>query len=236
MQLSDYLRIFVRRAWIIVLAMVVTATGAFAVSKIQTPVYRSTIYLNVIPARPDWGMQQTVKGYMRNFGRTIQSRQMATKVINRLQLDVTPEELLEKLTVSPIESDLLIRVDADDYDPIIARDVVQTTAEVFVEDTKVQMLEQDKQDRVDVSILDYALPGSLHKPKWKINVLAGSLFGILVGALVILILEWLESDIIRTSADMERHSGVAVLGVIPHTAALARPSRERRRRERPSPV
>lgn len=233
MQLRDYLRIFLRRAWIIALAMVITAASAFVVSKVQTPVYRSTIYLNVIPARPDWGMQQTVKGYMRNFGRTIQSRQMASKVINRLQLDITPEELLTKITVSPIESDLLIRVDADDYDPLIARDVVQTTAEVFVEDTEVLMLEQDKQDRVDVSILDYALPGSLHKPKWKINVLAGAIFGMLAGAVVILAMEWLEADIIRTSADMERHSGLAVLGVIPDTSALARPNRARRRREQP---
>jgi len=233
-QLRDYLRIFVRRAWIIALAVVITAGSAFVVSKVQTPVYRSTIYLNVIPARPDWGMQQVVKGFMRNFARTIQSRQMATKVINRVQLDITPDELLSKITVSPIESDLLIRVDADDYDPIIARDVVQTTAEIFVEDTKVQMLEQDKQDRVDVSILDYALPGGLHKPKWKINVLAGAMFGMLAGAVVILILEWLEADIIRTSADMERHSGLAVLGVIPDTTALARPTRDRRRREQPS--
>ena len=196
--------------------------------------YRSTIFLNVIPARPDWGMQQVVKGYMRNFARTIQSRQMATKVINRLQLDITPDELLAKITVSPIESDLLIRVDADDYDPLIARDVVQTTAEIFVEDTKVVMLEQDKQDRVDVSVLDYALPGGLHKPKWKINVLAGAIFGMLAGAIVILLMEWLEADIIRTSADMERHSGLAVLGAIPDTSALSRPNRERRRREQPS--
>lgn len=236
MQLRDYLRIFVRRAWIIVLAMVVTAASAFAVSKVQTPVYRSTIYVNVIPARMDWGLQQVIKGHMRNFGRTIQSRQMATKVVNRLQLDITPDEFLSKVTVSPIESDLLIRIDADDYDPLIARDMVQTTAEIFVEDTTALMLEQDKQDRVNVSPLDYALPGSLHKPKWKINVLAGAVFGMLVGAIVVLLMEWLEADIIRTSADMERHSGVPVLGVIPNTAALSRPHRERRRREQPSAV
>jgi len=233
-QLRDYTRIFARRAWIIALAMVITATSAFVVSKIQTPVYRSTIYLSVIPGRPDWGLQQTVKGYMRNFARTIQSRQMATKVINRLQLDITPDEFLEKITVSPIESDLLIQVDADDYDPLIARDIVQTTAEVFVEDTEVLMLDQDKEDRVKVSILDYALPGTLHKPKWKVNVLAGAVFGLVVGVIVILILEWLEADIIRTSADMERHSGVPVLAAIPNTAALSRPGHERRRREQPS--
>ena len=224
MQLSDYLRIFVRRAWIIVLAMVVTATGAFAVSKIQTPVYRSTIYLNVIPARPDWGMQQTVKGYMRNFGRTIQSRQMATKVINRLQLDVTPEELLEKLTVTE-------RICSSASAPVtITRSSPRRGA------TTAEALSRTGPDaRRTAGSRRREHPGSpcpAACARWKINAWPG--------AVGILVEHWSSHlgsiRIIRTSADMERHSGVAVLGVIPHTAALARPSRERRRRERPSPV
>jgi capsular polysaccharide biosynthesis protein len=234
MQLRDYIRIFVRRAWIIALAVAITATSALVVSNLQTPVYRSTIYVNAIPARLDWGLQQVIRGHMRNFARTIQSRQHATQVINRLQLDITPDQLREKITVSPIESDFLIRIDADDYDPLLARDIVQTTAEIFVENTRVQMLDQDKQDRVEVSILDYSVPGGLHRPQRRINVLAGGLFGVLAGVVVILFLEWLEADIIRTSTDMERHSGVAVLGVLPNTTALPRPTRERRRREQPS--
>lgn len=233
-QLHDYVQIFVRRAWIIVLAVVITASSALVVSRLQTPVYRSTIYVNAIPARLDWGLQQVIRGHMRNFARTIQSRQHATQVINRLHLDITPDQLREKITVGPIESDFLIRIDAEDYDPLIARDIVQTTAEIFVENTRALMLDQDKQDRVEVSILDYAVPGGLHRPQWRINVLAGGLFGLLAGVVVILLLEWLEADIIRTSADMERYSGVPVLGVIPNVSALPRTSRERRRREQPS--
>lgn len=228
MQLRDYLRIIAKRGWIIALLAVITTASALVFSYIQTPVYRSTIYLNVWPARLDWGLQQVITNLMRNYAGQITSRQTATEVINRLQLDITPDDLRAKLTVDPIEEDSLIQIDADDYDPLIARDIAQTTAEVFVENIKVYMLEQDQRDRVEVSVRDYALPGVLHKPKWKINALAGAIFGILIGGLLVYILEWLEADIIRTSEDLERRLGVAVLGVIPEISSAPRQPSKRR--------
>jgi capsular polysaccharide biosynthesis protein len=232
LQLREYVRMIVKRGWIILLAVVITVASALLFSRLQTPEYRSTIYLNVWPARLDWGLQQTIKGLMRNYAGQIRSRDTALEVIQRLELDITPDELREKLTVSPIEVDFLIQIDADDYDPLIARDIAQTTAEVFVEDIKVYMLEQDKQDRVMVSIRDYALPGTLHKPKWKINALAGGVFGVVIGLIVIFILEWLEADIIRSSQDIEEHIGIAVLGAIPALATSGSEFRSGRGRAR----
>lgn len=228
MQLRDYVRILSKRGWVIILVAVITTTSAFMFSRFQTPVYRSTIFLNAWPARLDWGLQQTIKGLLRNYALVIKSRETGAAVIDRLQLDITPTELQAKLTVSPIESDFLIQIDADDYDPLIARDIAQKTAEVFVERIKTYMNDQDKRDRVEVTIRDYAEPGSLHKPKTKINMLAGGIFGVLIGGLVVFILEWLEADVIRTSEDLERHAGVAVLGVIPLFGNTARPNRRPR--------
>ncbi len=221
MELKDYVRIIVKRGWIIVLAAAITVIAAFVVSRVQTPIYRATIYLNVFPGRLDWGLQQTIKGVMRNFAGTITSRTTALEVLNRLNLDLTPEELSSKITVRPIESDLLIQVDADDYDPLIARDIVQTTAEVFVEEADKLMQDQDRADRVEVSIRDYALPGKLHRPNWKINVLAGGVFGVLIGVVVIFVLSYLEADIIRTSRELESYTGLAVLGLIPAVESSA---------------
>ncbi|MGC9358828.1 MAG: YveK family protein [Anaerolineae bacterium] len=218
MELSAYLRILGKRGWILVLSVVIVAASAFVFSRIQTPVYRSTVYLNVMPARMDWGLQQVVRGVMRNYAGTIASRPNAQEVIDRLQLDITPEQLLAKITVSPNEADLVLQINADDYDPLIARDIAQTSAEVFVEQINAYMLDQDKRDRVAVTIRDYALPGTLHKPKWKINVLAGAGFGLILGVLIIFVLEWLASEIIHTPDDIEREMDVAVLGVIPSTS------------------
>jgi len=226
-ELKDYIQIIVKRGWIIVLATVITVAAAFVASRVQTPVYRATIYLNVFPGRLDWGLQQTIKGVMRNFAGTITSRTTAMEVLNRLNLDLTPEELADKITVRPIESDLLIQIDADDYDPLIARDIAQVTAEVFVEQAKILMQDQDRADRVEVSIRDYALPGGLHRPNWKINVLAGGVFGVLIGVVVIFVLSYLEADIIRTSRELEVYTGLAVLGLIPAVESGAGKRRSR---------
>lgn len=215
MELRDYFAILQKRGWIILVVMIITIASAFVFSRLQTPVYRSTVYLNVIPARLDWGLQQTVQGLMRNYAGNITSRKTAMDVIMRLELDITPDQMREKLTVRPIEEDFLIQIDADDYDPHIAQNIAQTTAEVFVEDIQVHMLDQDKRDRVDVTLRDDASPGTLHRPKLKINLLAGAILGALVGGLVVFFLEWLEADILRTREDVESYTGVAVLGVIP---------------------
>jgi capsular polysaccharide biosynthesis protein len=225
----DYLRILIKRGWIIIVIAVITAASALVFSRLQQPIYRSTIYLNVYPARLDWGLQQVIKSLMRNYAGVISSRDTAMEVINRLELDITPDQLRSKLTVVPIEADFLLEIDADDLDPLIARDIAQTTAEVFVERIKVSMLEQNQTDRVQVSIRDYPLPGILYKPKWKINTLAGGLFGVIAGVLVIFLLEWLEADVIRSSQDMERYTRLSVLGVIP---ALSSPQGRPRLRVR----
>jgi protein tyrosine kinase modulator len=219
MELKEYLNILVKRGWIILLVAVITASSAFVFSKLQTVTYRSTIWLNVWPGRPDWGLQQTIKGLLRNYSGQIKSRDSAQQVINSQQLDMTVESLLAEMTVSPIESDFLLQIDVDDIDPQRAQVIAQSAAEVFVEKIRVQMLDQDKADRVDVNIRDNATPATVFWPKTKLLTLAGGLFGLLAGALVVLGLEWLSKDIIRKGQDIERHTGLTVLGSIPKMTA-----------------
>ena len=226
MQIQDYLHILRKRGWIIILTAVIATAGAILFSLVQTPVYRASIQLNVWPARLDWGLQQVIKDLMRNYSGEIQSSKTLLKAIDRLQLDLTPSQVKEKLRVRPIEEDSLIQIDVDDYDPILAAQIAQTTAQVFVEEINARMLDQDKRDRVEVSIRDDAQPGALHFPKWKVNALAAAVLGILLGGVVVFILEWIEADTIHTSLDVERHIGTVILGTIP--AAPRRRSNSRK--------
>jgi capsular polysaccharide biosynthesis protein len=204
------------------LVAAITAGSAFAFSKLQTVTYRSSIQLNVIPARLDWGLQQTIKSLMRNYSGEIKSRDTAQKIISRQQLDLNVDDMLSRMTVSPIESDFLMRIDVDDIDPQRAQVIAQTAAELFVEDKRVQMLEQNKSDRVDVTIRDSATPAAVFWPKTGLLVLAGGFFGLLAGALVVVGLERLAADLIRQSRDIERYTGLTVLGAIPMAGASDR--------------
>jgi capsular polysaccharide biosynthesis protein len=216
-QPQDVLRILIKRGWVLLFAIVVTMASTLIFSRLQTPVYRSTVYLNVWPARLDLSLQQTIRGLMRNYAGTITSREVAMQVVNDLQLDITTEQFRQKITVDPSESDFLIQIDADDYDPLLARDIAQRTAEVFVADIRIYMLDQDQRDRVQVTIIDNALPGRLHKPKWQINMLAGGLFGLLLGGLAIGLAEVLAANTITTVRDIDRSIHLPVLGVVPVT-------------------
>jgi capsular polysaccharide biosynthesis protein len=214
-ELRDYLNILRKRGWIIVLMACITAASALGFSLVQTPKYRATAKLSVNPARADWGLANAAKTLLRNYTINMTTHKTAQKVIDRAQLDMSTDDLLSKVTVSSDESNLTLQVDAKDYDPVVAIQIAQTLAEVFIEGQTEWNKEQDKSDRIEVSLLDDVRNAPKFSPKNKINTLAGGIFGVLLGGVIVLFLEWLESDILRTPGDVERFIGLTVLGAIP---------------------
>jgi capsular polysaccharide biosynthesis protein len=52
------------------------------------------------------------------------------------------------------------------------------------------------------------------KPNTRINVLAGAILGLILGTLLAFVLEYLD-DTLKSSADVERFTGLTTLGAIP---------------------
>ena len=218
MEINDYIRILRKRGWIILAVAIIAAASAFGFSKMQTPIYSAKVKLSVVPARAtDWGSSSSLKDLLRNYAENITTHTMAGKVIDREQLDMDTTSLLSKLFVNPDSSTFTLELEARDRDPKVAMDIVNRMAIVFTEDREQWNQQQNKSDRIDVKMLDsvYNLGYTQYSPNTKINTLAGGLFGILVGMLVVFFLEWLEMDIVRTATDVERAIGVVVLGAIP---------------------
>jgi len=215
MELRDYFGILRRRGWIILLVAVLTAAAALGVSKLQTPIYRATVKLSVVPARPDWGGSQSTKDLLNNFVINIKTHRMANRVIDHAQLDMSSYDLLEKLEISAELSNFTIDIAAKDPDPSVAMQIAQTTAELFADDREAWNQRQDKSDRIDVNVVDDARDAPLFKPKMLMNGIAGVILGALIGLLIVYLLEWLEADILRTPQVVERTIGVPVLGSIP---------------------
>jgi capsular polysaccharide biosynthesis protein len=53
------------------------------------------------------------------------------------------------------------------------------------------------------------------QPKPLLNAVAGAVLGLLLGVAIVLLLTWMEADLLRTPAAVERSLGVPVLGAIP---------------------
>lgn len=215
MEFREYWNIALRRGWIIILVAIVAAVAALGVSFLLPKTYKATIQLSVNPARADWGLSQATKDRLRNYVLNIKSHRMTQEAIDRAQLDMSTYDFLANLDVSEDSSNLSITIQAESHDPEEARLMAQTLADVFVEERAQWNAEQDKRDRIYVTKVDDIRDVPLASPKPKFNMLAGAIFGAIVGGVIVFFLEWLNADLLQSVADVEKAVGVSVLGAIP---------------------
>jgi capsular polysaccharide biosynthesis protein len=217
-EFREYWNIVRKRGWILLVVAVVAAVAALGVSLIMSETYKATIQLSVNPARADWGLNQATKDLLRNYVLNIRSHRMTQEAINRAQLDMSTYDFLANLDASDDAANLSITLQAESHDPEEARLMAQTLADVFVEERRQWNSEQDKRDRIYVEKVDDIRDVPLASPKVRFNVLAGAVFGAILGGILVVFIEWLQSDILRTTADVEKAVGVTVLGVVPADA------------------
>jgi capsular polysaccharide biosynthesis protein len=214
MELQDYIRILRRRGWIIILLTVMTAAAAFAFSKLQTAVYESSVSILVQPARSDLGLTQSTQWLLRSYVSWMNTDTRAQEVIDLLSLDRMPGDLRSDVKIASDESRFVIQLTVENPDGDVANDIAQAWTDLFVQWRNAENEKQRKEDRVEAIQLDpprYALA----RPKWKINVLAGTILGALVGGAVVFVLEWIESGVVRRPEDIQRYLELPLLGAIP---------------------
>lgn len=217
MPLQTYMRILLRRGWILLLAMVLTSVSAFAFSRImfqRAPVYKSTIKVLVMPARTDFGQAQAAKTLLNSYVSWLDSNYRAADVINSLQLDTTPEELRSHVTIASDNLAMFIQIDVENQDGNQANDIARKWAELFLQWRDEENQKVRLEDRIDAQIIDDP-KFVLDFPKTGINTIAGAVFGLLVGMAVVFVLEYSEAGIIRTHEDVDRALNVPILGTIP---------------------
>lgn len=233
MEIRDYLNILRKRGWIIIVLALLAGAAAFGISRVQTQTYKASANVSVVPARPDWGLGNTAKDLLRNFAVNIKTHKTARLVIERAQLDMSTYDLLSKVEVNPVGDQFLIEIAAEDQEPEVAKAIALAFAGAFVDERNAYYQQQDKQDRIEVKLVDDIIDAPLFKPKPLLNALAGAVLGGLLGLLIVFGLEWLEADILRTPASVERTLGIPVLGTIPPDTG--QPSGSGRRAQRPAP-
>jgi len=226
MELRDYLRILRKRWWILLLVTALTAAAAYGFSSIQTPEYKASVQLSVWPDRIDNGAQLAAKALLRAFAAFVDSNQFAQHVINDLQLDMQPQALNEKVTIESIDEDFIIQIDALDTSGEQAVSIANEWADRVVEWRNQENQKQRKEDRVTAIIRERAERYSKFRPQTTLNTIAGGILGLMLGGLIMFVLEWIESGVLRTPEDVERAMGMTVLGAIP--TGDSQPQRVRR--------
>ncbi len=214
MELTDYFRIVRQRGWVIIALMALTAAAAFGFSKMQTPVYQSNLRMLVQPSRTDFGQAQAAKTLLTSYEQWLYSSYRAQAVINNLQLDMTPGELLSDVRVASDGNSFIISLSVDNTDPNLANDIARAWGNELIMWQNANNDKLNKDDRITIEFVDDPQAG-LDRPDTMINTAAGAVFGLLLGVALIFLLEWLASGVIRRSEDVERYLDIPVIGSIP---------------------
>lgn len=225
MQIRDYWLILSKRWWLILLVAAAACASSYVYSRLQTPIYRAEVQLTVAPSRLDYGLTLVIENILTQYQQQLLTRQLAQSVDDNLKLDLPVDTLLGKVKVSAISNGYLLAITVDDTDPTRARDIALVWAQQFIEVHQAEMAPKDPLDRIEIALLDKPIPGALFFPKTKQYVLGAGVLGLVVGALLAFVLEYLD-DTLKTSEDVERYTGLTLIGSIPvakETTASSKP-------------
>ena len=211
MQIRDYWLILRKRWWIILVVALAASASSYLYCRAQTPVYQTTVRLLVQPARTDLGLAEATNRLLRQYSLFLQTEALASTVGERLKLDLDPGVLQSKVTAVAVPEDFALVLQVTDTDPQRAQNIAYVLADEFAQDQAVRMATQDPRDRVDVVMMNRPGAAELISPKTKTTVLAGTLFGLLLGCLLVVAVEILD-DTLKTPYDVERWAKLADAG------------------------
>lgn len=212
--LMELFSILWEKAWIIILSAVVLAGIAFAVTKfLITPMFRSTTSIYVLSRQNESTLTTSDLSastqLTQDYAQLIKSRTVAENVIANLGLDITPEDLIKKITVSTQTNTRIISISVLDEKPEDAMKIANAVR--ISAANQIQSVTNSEA----VNVVDVAnLPTKKASPSTTKNCLIAGMGGAVLSAGIILLLHF-TNDTIKTSEDVEKYLGLSTLGTIP---------------------
>lgn len=214
--LLEILRIIRKRLWIIILltVMAVVISGLLSFFFLDKVYQTSTTLMvsktqsdstNVLQYNDVLMSQKLVKTY----SEIAKSDRVLDKVIEKLELSTSAEELRKKITVNSVQDTEIIRISVEDLDPQFATDLANGIAVVFMGEV-AEIMKMD-----NVQLIDPAkVPDIPIKPRPVLNMAIAGVLGLMISLGIIFLIEYLDNTV-KSAEDIERHIGLPVLGSIP---------------------
>jgi succinoglycan biosynthesis transport protein ExoP len=226
-ELKDVLRALRSGWWLLALAVLLALATAAAVTWSATPLYASSTRLFVSTA----GATDTSAAYQGNlfsqqrvtsYAELLRGEQLAARVVQDLDLDLSPAEVAAKVDAAPVADTVILDVTVTDTSPERARDIaaslgrqfmrqvreLETPAGAEVPTVKVTTVQSPDRDSTAVS------PDPLR------NLALGAALGLLVGLGLALLRSRLD-DTVKTAEDVRQMAGVGVIGTVLDDPRLA---------------
>ena len=214
--LQDLFKVLKKR-FLLIVSITVAAMAIAAIISFYfiTPIYQASTQILVnqkASEQPTIQTQdiQTNLQLINTYNVIIKSPAILSKVIENLDLDMTPGQLTEKITVTNANDSQVVNVSVQDEEAFRAVDIANTTATVFQNEIKTLM----NVDNVNV-LSPAVLPEnpSPVKPNKMLNIAIAMVIGLMVGVGLSFLLEYLDTTI-KSEQDVEEILDLPIIGLV----------------------
>lgn len=205
-----------KRLWVLILITVLfISVSGFMDLFIISPIYEAKT--SIIIGKSSNSENSTVQydevllyqKIIRTYSEIAKSRLVAEKTINLMERKISPEYLMDNITVTSQPDTQVMVIKLKGSDPEETANIVNTLASVFIEEA------QELLPTGNAKIMDKAIvPQSPLKPNPKLNMIIAFTFGIIISVGLICLLEYMDNTV-KTEEDVEVYVELPLLGLIP---------------------
>src|SRR5262249_32134102 len=152
--------------------------------------------------RLDLSLTTSSRDLLNSLSEYLNSTYIAQKVIESLQLDMTPADLKGAVEIAPKPISLSIEIAVKLPDGDVANRVAKAWGQQLVLYRDQENQKNRREDQV-IALLQDDPTYELFEPKPAIYAAAGGILGLLLGAILVFVLEYLESSVVRRREDLE---------------------------------
>lgn len=200
--------------------ILVIAFGAAIVSAIfsffiMTPIYQSSTQILVNQKKQEgtaiqFNEVQTNIQLTYTYKVIIKSPVILDQVKEKLGLNITTQELNKQIEVTNEKDSQVVLVTTKDKNPKMARDIANTTAEVFKNEVAKIMSIDNVTVLSKAEIVEKQAP---IKPNPMLNIIIAFVVGLIASVGMAFLLEYLDNTV-KKEEDVEKVLGLPVLGIV----------------------
>ena len=216
MSLQEIAKLLKKRLWLISILTVLSIGISAGISFYAlTPIYQAQTQILVNQNSSSeggysWQTTETDLRLINTYNVIITSPVILTPVIDALNLNLTPAQLTQQISLSNENDSKVVTISVENPNPAEAVEISNTVAEVFKEQIP-QLMSVD-----NISILSAAklseTPTPI-KPNKLLNIAIGGVIGLMLGVSLAFLLELLDMTI-KSEREVEDYLDLPVIGIV----------------------
>jgi succinoglycan biosynthesis transport protein ExoP len=216
LDLKDVLNAVRSGWWLLVGGLLAGLSVAGVMTWLATPLYASSTQLFVSVA----GSTDTSAAYQGNlfsqqrvtsYAQLLPGAQLAGRVVDELDLDLTPAQVARTVTATPLPDTVILEVTVTDTSAERARDIAESLGRQFT--AEVTNLETDVSTVKVTTVQPAKLDPDAVSPDVTRNLALGAVLGLLIGLGLALLRSKLDNTV-KTHDDVQALTGAGLIGTV----------------------